>query len=90
MVISIKASHPGPEAVKHPQTITLPPPCLTFGMRFLLWNAVFVFYPVKMGRMSSKKLNQVFERAHGSTWLIITFLDNMGPGLNVNNPTGTQ
>jgi hypothetical protein len=44
MVPSIKASQPGPEAAKHPQTVTLPPPpCLTFGMRFLLWNAVFVF-----------------------------------------------
>jgi hypothetical protein len=28
-VPSIKASRPGPEAAKHPQTITPPPPCLT-------------------------------------------------------------
>ncbi len=29
MVPSIMASCPGPEAAKQPQTITLPPPCLT-------------------------------------------------------------
>ena len=40
MVPSIKASRPGPE---HLQTITLPPPCLTVGMRFLLWNVLFGF-----------------------------------------------
>ncbi len=27
------ASRPGPEAAKQPQTITLPPPCLTVGIR---------------------------------------------------------
>ncbi len=32
MVPSIMASHSGPEAAKQPQTITLPPPCLTVGM----------------------------------------------------------
>ena len=42
MVPSIKTSRPGPEAAKHLQTVT-PPPCLTVGMRFLLWNAVFGF-----------------------------------------------
>ncbi len=34
------ASHPGPEAAKQPQTITLPPPCLTVGMMFFLWNVL--------------------------------------------------
>uniref|UniRef100_A0A4W5NW67 FMR1 autosomal homolog 1 n=1 Tax=Hucho hucho TaxID=62062 RepID=A0A4W5NW67_9TELE len=34
MVHFIKANHPGPEAAKHPQTITLSPQCLTIGMRF--------------------------------------------------------
>ncbi len=31
MVPSIMASHPGSEAAKQPQTITLPPPSLTVG-----------------------------------------------------------
>jgi hypothetical protein len=35
-----KASHPGPEAEKNPHTITQPPPCLTVGMRILVWNAI--------------------------------------------------
>ncbi len=30
MIPSIMISHPGPEAAKQPQTITLPPPCLTW------------------------------------------------------------
>ncbi len=34
MVPSIMASHPGPEAAKQPQTITLPPQCLTVGLMF--------------------------------------------------------
>ncbi len=49
MVPSIMASHPGPEAAKQPQTITLPPPWLTVGMMFFLWNAVLVSHtPSKM------------------------------------------
>ncbi len=40
MVPSIMSSHPDPEAAKQPQTITLPPPCLTVGMMFSLGNAV--------------------------------------------------
>ncbi len=36
MVPSIMAIHPGPDAAKQPQTITLPPPCLTVGMMFFL------------------------------------------------------
>lgn len=36
MVPSIMASHPGLEAVKQPQTITLLPPCLIVGMRVFL------------------------------------------------------
>ena len=47
MVPSIMASRPGPEAAKQPQTITLPPPCLTVGMMFLLWNAVLVLRKMK-------------------------------------------
>jgi hypothetical protein len=43
MVPSIKASRPGPEAAKHPKTITLPLPCLTVGIRVLPWNSVFGF-----------------------------------------------
>ncbi len=30
MIPSIMISHPGPEVAKQPQTITLPPPCLTW------------------------------------------------------------
>uniref|UniRef100_A0A674D3W8 FMR1 autosomal homolog 1 n=1 Tax=Salmo trutta TaxID=8032 RepID=A0A674D3W8_SALTR len=44
MVPFIKANHPGPEAAKHPRTITLSPQCLTIGMRFFLWNTVFDFH----------------------------------------------
>ncbi len=33
---SINASHPNPETAKQPQTITLPPPCLTVAMMFFL------------------------------------------------------
>ncbi len=40
MVPSIMASRPGPEATKQPQTITLPPPCLTVSMMFFLWNVM--------------------------------------------------
>ncbi len=43
MVPSIMSSHPDPEAAKQPQTITLPPPCLTVGMMFILGNAVLVY-----------------------------------------------
>ncbi len=32
MVPSIMENRPGPEAAKQPQTITLPPPCLTINM----------------------------------------------------------
>lgn len=40
---SITAGHPGPEAAKQPQIITLPPPCLTGGIRccviyLMSWN----------------------------------------------------
>lgn len=28
------------EAAKHPHTVILPPPCLTAGLMFLLWDAV--------------------------------------------------
>ena len=38
MVPSSMASHPGTEAEKHPHTMRLPPPCLTIGTMFLLWN----------------------------------------------------
>ncbi len=34
MVQSSMASHPGPEAAKQPQTITIPPPCLTVRIMF--------------------------------------------------------
>ena len=40
MVLSITASCPGPEAVKQPHIITLPPPYLTVGMMFFFWNAI--------------------------------------------------
>jgi hypothetical protein len=39
---------PGAEAAKHPQFFTLPPPCLTVGIRFVLWNVVW-FLPGIMG-----------------------------------------
>ena len=52
MVPSIKANSPGPEAAKHSQNITLPPPCLTIGIRFLLWNAVFGFRHGIMGHIT--------------------------------------
>ncbi len=40
-MVPIMASRPGPEGAKQPQTITLPPPCLTVGMTFFLWNGWF-------------------------------------------------
>ncbi len=57
MVPPIMASRPGPEAAKQPQTITLPPPCLTAGMMFFLWNAVLVLQPDLTGHTPSKKFN---------------------------------
>ncbi len=51
------ASRPGPEDAKQPQTITLPPPCLTVGMLFfyemLCWfyarcNGTHTFQKVKL------------------------------------------
>ena len=41
IVDSVIASYPGPEAAKQPQTIRLPPPCFTVGMRFFWSRAVF-------------------------------------------------
>ena len=54
MVPSIMASRPGPEAAKQPQTITLPPPCLTVGMMFLLWNAVLALRQMERDPCLSK------------------------------------
>ncbi len=45
---------PGPEAAEQPQTITLPPPCLTVGMMFFLWNACW-FYARCNGTRPSKR-----------------------------------
>lgn len=36
MVSSVMTNHPDPAAVKQPQTITLPLPCLTVGMMLFL------------------------------------------------------
>ena len=44
MVPSTMASRPGPEAAKQPQTMIIPPPYFTAGMRFLCWNAGFGFH----------------------------------------------
>lgn len=44
MAPSVMASHPGSEVVKQPQTITLPPLCLTVGMMFLLWSALLALW----------------------------------------------
>ncbi len=54
MVPSIMASRPGPEAAKQPQTITLPPPCLTVGMMFFLWNVVLVLHQMQQDTPSKK------------------------------------
>jgi hypothetical protein len=75
MIPSIKASCPDPEAGKHPQTISLPPPFLAVGMGFLQWNAVFL--PDIMGPISSKKLPKVHQKAPESTWMIIKTLGRM-------------
>ena len=48
------ASRPGPEAAKQPQTITLPPPCFTIGMMFLLWNAVLALRQMERDPCLSK------------------------------------
>ncbi len=39
------------------QTIKLPPPCLTVGMMFFLWNAVLILTPDVTGHTPSKKFN---------------------------------
>lgn len=44
MVTSITTNHPGSKAAKHPHAITQPPPCLSPGMRFYLWNAALAFW----------------------------------------------
>lgn len=44
IVLSMIASHSVSKAAKQPQTMTLPPRCLTAGIRFLCWNAVFDFH----------------------------------------------
>ncbi len=57
MVPSIMASHPGPETAKQPQTITLPPPCLTVGMMFFFMKCCVGFMPDVTGHAPSKKFN---------------------------------
>ncbi len=56
MVPSIMTSHPGFEASKQPQTVTLSPPCLTVGMMFFLLNVVG-FTPDVTAHTPSKKFN---------------------------------
>ena len=41
MIDSMKTKFPGPLALYAPQTITLPPPCLTVGRKFLGSSSVF-------------------------------------------------
>ena len=54
MVLSVTAGRSGPQAAKQPQTIKLPPPCLTVDMMCCFWNAV-TFTPDVPGHMPSKK-----------------------------------
>ncbi len=56
MVSLIMASHPGPEDVKQPQTITLPPPCLTVGMIFF-YECCVGFTADVTGHTPSKNFN---------------------------------
>ncbi len=55
------ASRSGPEAAKQPQTITLPPPCLTVGMMFFLWNPVknFSFCRISPQNICPKVLGMI-------------------------------
>ncbi len=72
MVPSITASHPGPEAAKQPQTITLPPPCLTAGMMFILWNHVLVLCQMQRDTHTFQKLS------HQSTEYFPQILEDNG------------
>ncbi len=51
------ASRPGPEAAKQPQTITLPPPCLTCWYDVLFMKCCDGFTPDVTGHTPSKKFN---------------------------------
>ncbi len=55
MVPSIMAIHPGPEAAKQPQTITLPPPCLMVGMMFF-YEMLRGFYARCNGKHTFQKV----------------------------------
>ncbi len=72
MVPSITASHPGPEAAKQPQTITLPPPCLTAGIMFILWNPVLVLCQMQRDTHTFQKLS------HQSTEYFPQILEDNG------------
>ncbi len=63
MVPSIMASHPGPEAAKQTQTITLPPPCLTVGMMFF-YEMLCWFYVSCNGTRTFQKVQLL---SHQST-----------------------
>lgn len=51
---SVTSSHSGPEGEQHPHTNTLPPPCFTISMIFLIWDAVLALYQMKQVTMSGK------------------------------------
>jgi len=67
IVPSIMVSHSGPDAAKQAQTMILPPPCFTDGIRFLCWNAVFSF-----SKHNSAHLNQK-DGQHCSFWRAVAF-----------------
>lgn len=57
MFPSITENHTGPEVTKQPQTIALPPPCLTVGMMFFYFQCCVTFTTDVKRHTSSKKFN---------------------------------
>lgn len=71
----IMASLSGPEAAKHPQTITLPS-CVTVGMRFLFSNALFGFKKHTVTFETVAKQLHLWLNVHNTCrcWITLDFL----------------
>lgn len=78
-VLSIMGSWCGPEAEKHPNIITLPPPSFTLGVTFLL--SCLSFMADVTGRVPSKKfhfpLNSPQNVIPKGMWVFMVVLANM-------------
>ncbi len=70
MILSINCSSPGPAALTQPQTMTLPPPCLTVGKRHwsLLTQCISVWYGNSLNQdcKALQRVVRLAERISGS------------------------